>query len=626
VTSTNPGARPLSSKISRPRVDSARAARRTGVVIITVLALLFTGVSGIVGAAGDAQAEAIAAAPNGGMWVAYADGSVDALGGAPDLGSLLGTPLAEPVVDIAATPSGAGYWLVARDGGVFAFGDAAFFGSTGGIRLNEPIVGMAATPSGAGYWLVARDGGVFAFGDAAFFGSTGGIRLNEPIVGMAATPSGAGYWLVARDGGVFAFGGAHFLGTRLSDGDAVVGLAGRPGGGYAVVDGGGQVTDFSTTGPATGTPIAPGPNAPSCSGVRVAPGASLQAAFDASPQGTTFCLSAGTYHLSAAAVPRSYSTIVGVPGTILTGDDVAPTALAGYGTSQVNVTVRGIVFEHFTGAGGSGQVAQVKAAQGWVIENNEFRYGGIAGVAMAPGVVLRNNNIHHNGQYGVIGQADRALIEGNEIAFNNTRGFDQNWNAGGTKFVRVTDLTIRNNYVHDNLGPGLWCDTDCLRWTVEGNRVERNTNIGILEENGYDAIIRNNTLTGNATMYAGRSIWYAGDIRIHTSSNVEIYGNTIDSSVDGISLVDSDRGSGVYGVHELRNVYVHDNTIRLRSSGMTAAGMVGRAQAFSANNRFVNNRYTTPSSTGTWWEWQGARTSTAWRTVGQDANGSFAVG
>ena len=59
----------------------------------------------------------------------------------------------------------------------------AFYGSMGGVRLNQPIVGMAATPTGHGYWLVARDGGIFSFGDARFYGSTGSIRLNQPIVG-----------------------------------------------------------------------------------------------------------------------------------------------------------------------------------------------------------------------------------------------------------------------------------------------------------------------------------------------------------------------------------------------------------------------------------------------------------
>jgi hypothetical protein len=85
----------------------------------------------------------------------------------------------------------------------------------GAVRLNQPIVGMAATPSGNGYWLVAADGGIFSFGDAPFYGSTGAIHLNEPIVGMSPTPTGRGYWFVARDGGIFAYGDAPFRGSDV---------------------------------------------------------------------------------------------------------------------------------------------------------------------------------------------------------------------------------------------------------------------------------------------------------------------------------------------------------------------------------------------------------------------------
>ncbi|TAN22375.1 MAG: hypothetical protein EPN30_09040, partial [Actinomycetota bacterium] len=42
------------------------------------------------------------------------------------------------------------YRLVGSDGGIFTFGDAGFFGSMGGAKLNQPVVGMAATPSGNG--------------------------------------------------------------------------------------------------------------------------------------------------------------------------------------------------------------------------------------------------------------------------------------------------------------------------------------------------------------------------------------------------------------------------------------------------------------------------------------------
>src|SRR5437870_9016986 len=54
------------------------------------------------------------------------------------------------------------------------------------MHLNQPVVGIAATPTGRGYWLVAADGGIFTFGRARFYGSTGAMHLNSPIVGMAA--------------------------------------------------------------------------------------------------------------------------------------------------------------------------------------------------------------------------------------------------------------------------------------------------------------------------------------------------------------------------------------------------------------------------------------------------------
>jgi hypothetical protein len=86
---------------------------------------------------------------------------------------------------------------VAADGGIFSFGDAVFHGSMGGIPLNQPIVGMAATPSGNGYWEVAADGAIFSFG-APFYGSRGGQSGSDRFFGMAATPDGGGYLLTGQ--------------------------------------------------------------------------------------------------------------------------------------------------------------------------------------------------------------------------------------------------------------------------------------------------------------------------------------------------------------------------------------------------------------------------------------------
>ena len=59
-----------------------------------------------------------------------------------------------------------------------------YYGSTGAIHLNQPIVAMAATPSGHGYEFAANDGGIFTFGDASYFGSLGGIAGGPPVVGL----------------------------------------------------------------------------------------------------------------------------------------------------------------------------------------------------------------------------------------------------------------------------------------------------------------------------------------------------------------------------------------------------------------------------------------------------------
>jgi ribosomal protein L24E len=177
-----------------------------------------------------------------GYWFVAADGGIFAFGNAGFFGSTGSLRLRQPIVGMAATPSGNGYWLVAADGGIFAFGDAPFYGSTGNIRLSQPIVGMASTPTGKGYWFVARDGGVFAFGDAKFFGAAGGPP--SPVVGMAASPTGKGYWCVARDGTVYGFGDAAGLGSAPKGAQAAGVVPTRSGNGYWVADATGALYAF----------------------------------------------------------------------------------------------------------------------------------------------------------------------------------------------------------------------------------------------------------------------------------------------------------------------------------------------------------------------------------------------
>ncbi|MEN3273580.1 MAG: hypothetical protein V7636_2341, partial [Actinomycetota bacterium] len=134
-----------------------------------------------------------------GYWLVDADGTIWSFGRAPGVKGPSGLRIVN-----ATRATDRGLWLVTANGVVAPTGDAPSVGDLRTTPLNQPIVGIAPTPSNRGFWLVATDGGIFTFGDATFYGSTGALRLNRPIVGMASSP-GTGYWFVASDGGIFTF-------------------------------------------------------------------------------------------------------------------------------------------------------------------------------------------------------------------------------------------------------------------------------------------------------------------------------------------------------------------------------------------------------------------------------------
>ena len=62
-----------------------------------------------------------------------------------------------------------------------------------------------------------------------------------------------------------------------------------------------------------------------CTGVTISPGQSIQAAVDANPSGTTFCIKVGI-HRAQQVYPKDNMTFIGEPGTILNGTKVLSAA------------------------------------------------------------------------------------------------------------------------------------------------------------------------------------------------------------------------------------------------------------------------------------------------------------
>jgi parallel beta-helix repeat protein len=380
----------------------------------------------------------------------------------------------------------------------------------------------------------------------------------------------------------------------------------------------------------------PSPLLTSCSGVPVVPTSDVQALLNLYPLGTTFCFQAGTYVLKSFVVPKSYDSLIGLPGAVLTGLDTYAGGIKGYGGSTGNhhVTVRGFIVEHFLNDWtDAGFRAPIIPGESWIIENNVVRYNSQAGIGASNGSVIRGNNIHHNGRIGITGgPVSNVLIESNEIAFNNTGSYDVGVHAGGVKIVGSyagsSNIVFRGNWVHDNTGRGLWMDTNVRNVTFETNTIENNTSHGIFYETSWDAVIRNNVVRNNAAEYAGKSCAWGAQIHVIDSQNVEIYGNTVMSSdgSNGICAVDIDRTVAASTSNKVANLYVHDNIVKMRLP--STIGLVGRLSSYdaSANNRFANNTYYVTDTTTNAWVWKGDRVSwSQWRSYGNDTTGTLLI-
>jgi len=289
---------------------------------------------------------------------------------------------------------------------------------------------------------------------------------------------------------------------------------------------------------------------------------------------------------------------------------------------ESNISVEGFVIEKFANPAQSGAI-QTGSGRGWIIKGNEIRLnhgGGIYGSSSAS--LIAFNSVHDNGQLGIgLSYANDAGVKANEIAHNNTQGFSYQWEAGGTKFWSTTHLLVQGNYVHDNIGPGLWADNDNVHTTYQGNTVSGNSDAGILHEISYSATIRDNVVIGNGSARDTSWLWGSG-IVISTSQNIAIYGNRVVDNMNGIGLIEQDRGTGKYGTYLTRDVHVYDNEIQ--TGGHTGVVRDNADDAvFSGGNRFANNTYCLASdSTAFAWADQFVDRTT-WESFGQDTSASF---
>lgn len=236
---------------------------------------------------------------------------------------------------------------------------------------------------------------------------------------------------------------------------------------------------------------------------------------------TTFWFAPGVHTLGddefSQIQPGSGSTYVGAPGAIIDGQDVNRFAFTQRAT---DVTIRYLTIRNFRAPLDQG-VVNHDAGEGWTIEYNTIIDNEGAGLMAGPDNVYRFNCIENNGQYGInacCGTEQRDIenfvLDHNEIAGNNTGDWENQGEGcgctGGVKFWINNDVTVTNNWVHDNHGAGLWLDNNNRGFIIEHNYIAGNEGIALFLEAGYDARVRYNNVKRNAIV-EGREFQQGSD-------------------------------------------------------------------------------------------------------------------
>lgn len=269
---------------------------------------------------------------------------------------------------------------------------------------------------------------------------------------------------------------------------------------------------------------------------------------------------------------------------------LVPHAFSGSGNSA---RISDLTIEKYASMAGDGAVHGAAGSTRWIVEWNEVRHNHGMGIRSGDGMWIYHNKVHNNGQLGLGGGGEEVLVEDNEISFNNYAGYSYYWEAGRAKFAYVRNLTVEDNYSHDNAGFGFWNDLNSQYVLYDWNQATRNKEAGILYELSYDATIRNNNIWDDGSNPNGPGIWWGAGILVSNSSNVTIYGNSVTNCMNEAIL--ANRGLGPNGQPYLvQNLDVHDNTITQVTG--TAAGIV-KTSGFdnsvytSWNNHFQDNRF-----------------------------------
>jgi hypothetical protein len=294
-------------------------------------------------------------------------------------------------------------------------------------------------------------------------------------------------------------------------------------------------TTTTTTQPATTTTVpttttAPAAATASCTGVRVLPGTSIQAAIDGNPSGTTFCLGAGIHRLSKALAPKAGQRLIGEPGAVLNGA-ISVTSFSWTGSAWMArgivptaPSTNGVCMPGYSGCKYSEAVFYDSRPLWRVMSLSE----------LGPG------KFYEDYQAGTLYVADDPA--GHQVEVARAKGAINSWASGVTvrdlvveKFandaqrgavIAGSDWTVERNEVRLNHGVGIQADA-AQRAKVLGNHVHHNGQLGVGGWRTVDAVYDGNELAFNNTAGFYNADWEAGGGKWTESAGLTVRNNYV---------------------------------------------------------------------------------------------------
>ena len=272
--------------------------------------------------------------------------------------------------------------------------------------------------------------------------------------------------------------------------------------------------------------------------VNIPCGRDIDATINADPRSTpsTFVLGAGcTFTASASIVPSNGDVVKceQPPDFKPLGQALDPTKTPFDPTTYCTVAGAASVTKVFWPIGQGGTKATVRF-EGIKITGGNFTGSSATGTGIAEGVM--SNSSYH---YGIeVMNNDAAGITNAKGTFerveftNNTRDPDA-LGFIGAGMKALTEVEVKNSYIHDTQGNGLWCDVGCVDvdpkirpngFWVHDNLVVKTGRAGIRFENvggtnAGEALIENNEVHGNSPDAA------RGGISVRDAPNATIQNN-----------------------------------------------------------------------------------------------------